>query len=236
MTGCKDCVPQRGERGLQGPPGPAGADGQGLGPQGPQGVQGPIGPEGPQGIQGIQGVPGSGVAKFNFYEEVVSQVNVGDTGDTYHFPPGYQILSYTNTTLAPITILVTGSYNVILDENNSDDVSSKVDGALIKTVSGVDTILWENIGPVFFAISLFDGPSGSDTINTSTTAESVQTVPSANKVDVRFRSVDLAQNVSIMKKVILGVNETVSLKFKTKTLGDPSLLKKAQFFLQELDM
>ena len=39
-----------------------------------------------------------------------------------------------------------------------------------------------------------------------------------------------------MKKVILGVNETVSLKFKTKTLGDPSLLKKAQFFLQELDM
>ena len=115
-------------------------------------------------------------------------------------------------------------------------INPQVDGALIKTVSGVDTILWENIGPVFFAISLFDGPSGSDTINTSTTAESVQTVPSANKVDVRFRSVDLAQNVSIMKKVILGVNETVSLKFKTKTLGDPSLLKKAQFFLQELDM
>ena len=166
MSGCKDCVPQRGERGLQGPPGPAGADGQGLGPQGPQGVQGPIGPEGPQGIQGIQGVPGSGVAKFNFYEEVVSQVNVGDTGITYHFPPGYQILSYTNTTPAPITILVTGGYNVRLSDNNSNKIANKVDGALIKTISGVDTILWEDIGNAFMATSLYDGPLGADNLNT----------------------------------------------------------------------
>ena len=123
-----------------------------------------------------------------------------------------------------------------LSENNVQQLSNEVDGALILTVGGVDSVLWESKGRVILRSSLYDGVTTLDSINILSTPDTVQTVPNNNKVEVRYGLGLIDSNASIMSKLTLQVNETVSLKFKTKTLGDISVLTKAQFFLQELDM
>lgn len=212
-NGCDKCQcgNTKGERGLQGV----------------KGLQGETGPAGPAG--------GGIVNRVSFYNELVSQVEVGDTGANYHFPPGYEILSWTNTTGSPIILHVMANYNTRLEYNNTNELKNEVDGAIIQTILGVDTVLWESLGTKFLTHSLYGGPTASDFVNTST-AETVQTVPTSNLVDVRFGSAKLDDNISIMKKLTLQNNETISLKFKTKALGDRSTLLKAQFFLQQLDM
>lgn len=213
-NGCDRCQcggNTKGERGLQGL----------------QGLQGETGPAGPAG--------GGIVNRVSFYNEFVGQVEVGATGVNYHFPPGYEVLSWTNVTGSPIILHVMGTYNTRLQENNINDVKNEVDGAIVQTILGVDTVLWESLGASILTQSLYDGPTASDFVNTST-PETVQTVPSGNLVDARFGSAFMDENISIMKKLTLQNNETISLKFKTKVLGDPSTLLKAQFFLQQLDM
>lgn len=233
MSGCKDCVPQRGERGLQGPPGPAGADGQGLGPQGPQGIQGPIGPEGPQGIQGIQGVPGSGVAKFNFFEEVSVQEAVDQA--VFYQPPGYEVLTYTNTSGVAQILIAHATAEAVMNINNAQDIANYVEMALVKTISGVDSYTYISNMKVDLRIGIFDDVSpGTPLTLVSPLAPRQVTTDEANPVEVRFGQGLLHQTGTAMKKVTLQNGESISVKFKNK--GSAMRLDSAQFFLQELDM
>ena len=121
-SNCKPCGSTKGERGLQGL----------------TGAQGEPGPAGPAG--------GGIVNKISVYTEFIGQVQVGDTGIIYHHPPGYEVLSWTNTTGAAIILHVMGTYNIRLQNNNTNSGNNEVDGAIVQTIGGSDTILWESLG------------------------------------------------------------------------------------------
>lgn len=188
------------------------------------------------GATGATGAAGAGGAKINFYAEFSNQISVS-TGlpdpAVYHHPTGYGVLTYTNSTGLTKDFIVHGSFDTITTATNADDYTSWVDGAIIKTVAAVDTVQWEHIGDSFVSASLLDGLLVTDLINISTANKllSVNTDP----VEFRFVTIRMPKNVSFFKKVTLNDGETVSLKFKTKSVATPSLLDKAQFFVLEID-
>ena len=216
MSGCKNCVPQRGERGLRGK----------------DGLQGEPGPAGPAG--------GGIISKINFYESVVQDVNVSENlpnPNVYDFPVGYTGLTWENTTDASKIMMVQGTWEQLLNVNNIDEMSNWVDGALILTsVGGSDSVLWESLGNLDIRGSLFDGPTINDTIKIGSIPDTVQSTPNNNQVEFRFGSCNIPQNKSIIAKITVQAGEKLSLKFKTKSIASPSLLNKAQIFGQELDM
>lgn len=177
--------------------------------------------------------------KINFYQEVIALVNV-DTDpvpntNVYHFPVGYSTLSYTNTSGSAKTFNVHASFEGGLPSSipNSDTVENYLDGAIIRTVVGVDTIEYESYGArVKFIANLFDGPSTTDVVDIST-AEQVLTSPGAIPVEFRFKELTTDKNVSIFKRLTLNNNESVSLKFKTTFAGSQAYVQKAQLLIQE---
>jgi hypothetical protein len=177
--------------------------------------------------------------KINFYQEVVALVDV-DTDpvpntDVYHFPVGYNTLTYTNTSGSTKTFNVHISYDSSLPSSipNSDTVENYLDGAIIKTVVGVDTIEYQSLAArTKFIANLFDGPSVTDIVDIST-AEQVLTSPGANPVEFRFRELATEKNVSFFKRLTLNNNESVSLKFKTAFAGQQAYVAKAQILIQE---
>ena len=187
---------------------------------------------GADGVDGVTPPP-----KINFYESYIADLQVADSlpdPSIYHFPPGYEILTYTNTTGVTKDFIVEVSYETLMQGGNVIDISNWVDGAIVKTVASVDSVVWENLTQWDFRISLYDGPTPSDTVNTAS-AEKVLTDPSGNAVESRIGAINLNKNNSFFAKVTLNDNETASLKFKTKDASAASRLIKAQFFIQELD-
>lgn len=177
--------------------------------------------------------------KINFYQEVVAVVNVDadpvPNTDVYHFPLGYNTLTYTNTSGSTKTFNIHASFDSALPSSipNSDTVLNYLDGAIIKTVVGVDTIEYESYGARSkFIANLFDGPSTTDVVDIGT-VEQVLTAPGANPVEFRFKELSTEKNVSIFKRLTLNNNETVSLKFKTTFAGQQAYVTKAQILIQE---
>lgn len=173
----------------------------------------------------------------NFYEEFIGDIQVSSglpNPAIYHFPTGYEILTYTNTSGVSKDYIVHVSYDILLNLNNSEDMSHWVDGAIVKTVGAVDTVQYESLGTMDMLVGLYDGPTVGDIININSIPDTVNTTPGNNPVEARFGSMVLPRNVSFFKKVTLLNGETVSLKFKTKDVTSESLLKKAQIFVNEL--
>jgi hypothetical protein len=234
--GCLDCPP--------GAAGPAGADGKtayelwiDAGNTGTvtDFLNGLVGPQGPAGTNGTNGVP---CAKINFYSEVSSVVHVKDSTPNptiYNFPAGYAVNTFTNTSGSTKKFIVHGSYETEADGANAVAVENVVDGAIIKTVSGVDSVQWESLGTTVLTSFLFDGPSSSDTITRNSIPDTVVTDPNRNAVETRFLLIKFPKNVAFFKSLTLNNNETVSLKFKTKDASAPSKLLKAQMFVLEID-
>ena len=182
--------------------------------------------------------------KLNFYEEVIGEVQVALSAvpsvSTYHFPTGYNVLSYTNTSGVAKTFAVHVSYEVANTSGMSiflqnDEIANWVDGAIIKTVLAVDTIEYECYGGrVEILGSIYDSPAPIPSAVNLTTAEKVITNISLTPVEFRFGSGLSANTLSIFKMVTLNNNESVSLKFKTLSNTTNSILFKAQIFIQEL--
>jgi hypothetical protein len=237
---CNECVPKRGDRGLRGP--------QGI--QGEQGEQGPQGPSGPSGfpnqavVVGIDDIVVTnntvglvttytvGRPKEFFYDEVVSTVNVDNGTWTYYFPLGYTGLTYTNGTLVAKTYLVQVSYDAApaLGTNIAAH-GNWVEGAIIKTVLGVDTTQWESDGHMIISSNLYNGPLAGDVVDAGTTDYVVDNLE--NHVEVRFTSIIIPSNTAFFKYLTLNPGESVSLQFKAKN-GNSGFLKKAQLVVQEL--
>ena len=180
---------------------------------------------------------GAPAAKENFYEEFIGDVQV-NTGlpnpAVYHFPTGYEILTYTNTSGVSKDYIVNVSYDVSMNASNTEDPSHWVDGAIVKTVGAVDSVLYESLGSTDMLVALYDGPTVGDIINIDSIPDTVNTTPGNNPVEVRFGNILKPRNISFFKKVTLADGETVSLKFKTKDVSSESLLRKAQIFVNEL--
>ena len=194
-----------------------------------------VGATGPAGADGAPGVPNP---KINFYEEVISTVEVGDglpDPTVYHFPTGYGTLTYTNSTGVSRDYLVTVSYDTQLNDGGSD-LYHVVDGAIIKTVGAVDSAEYENLGETVISASLYDGATDLDIVNIGT-AETINTTPSGNPSEFRFRddNIKIPFNVSFFKKITLDDTDSVSLKFKVPKASENSTLLQAQIFVLELD-
>jgi len=221
MSGCKNGCDRcscgssaKGERGL-------------TGPQGPQGEPGPAGPTG----AGI-------VNKFNFFDEHTDDQPI-DQVNFYH-PAGYDILSWTNNTGAQIILIAQGvaqsAYDLGLEE--SDDVGTDVEMAIVKTVAAVDSfsyyhaMKWDLRGGNFDA--LYVAPiAGIPLRIASPPAPRKISTDEDNPTEFRFGQAVLNLCGTVMKKVTLQDGETVSLKFRSK--GSGSILRSAQLFLQQLD-
>lgn len=176
------------------------------------------------------------VAKENFYVEAISDIKLSSdpafTNMTYFQPTGYTTLTYTNTSGAEKDYIVNVSY-----ESNTPDfvlaedvIFNHVDGAIVKTVSAVDTVQYESIGETNILPALYD--SLGVEINLTSTDQVL--TDATNPVVVRIKEGTLPRNVAFFKKVTLKNNESVSLKFRCRS-GEDSLLQKAQMFVNEID-
>jgi hypothetical protein len=195
---------------------------------GKKGDPGSIGPIGPTPVV---------AAKLNFYEEKISAVNVKDMAspNIYGFPTGYNTLTYTNTSGVSKDFIVHAAYDHKAEINsNNQKIENWVDGAIVKTVSAVDTVEYGNVDRIDVEASLFDGLLVGDAINIATPAPNNVTTAAPNPVEFRFITYEHAKNVAMFKKVTLLNGESVSLKFKTKDNTTPSQLLRAQIFVQEL--
>jgi hypothetical protein len=173
-----------------------------------------------------------GRPKEFFYDEVVSTVNVDNGTWAYYFPLGYTGLTYTNGTLVAKTYLVQVSYDTApAPGTNIQSHNNWVEGAIIKTILGVDTPQWESDGHMIIASSLYKGPLPGDIVNSVSTAFVVD--DSGNHVEVRFNSILIPSNTAFFKYLTLAPGESVSLQFKAKS-GNIGYLKRAQFVVQEM--
>jgi hypothetical protein len=178
--------------------------------------------------------------KISFYQEAQGLVNVlldpVPDSSQYHFPIGYNALTYTNTTGVSKTYSVHVSYIGVVgftDVVNSSTFLNQLDGAIITTSFAIDTIAYESIGArVSLSGSLFDGPNTTDFVNTTTT-ETVVTTPGTSPVEFRFLDGNATRHVSFFKLITISNGESISLKFKSDGINN-AYISQAQLLVQEL--
>tara|TARA_R110000868_G_scaffold5681_6_gene33618 strand:- start:16172 stop:16822 length:651 start_codon:yes stop_codon:yes gene_type:complete len=209
-SNCKPCGSTKGERGLQGL----------------TGAQGEPGPAGPAG--------GGIVNKINFFEELTSLVVVNQPN--FYSPTGYEILSYTNTTGNPLIFAVNATFQALMNLSNSDDASNQIEASLVHTnAAAVETYTHICDLNVDFRGGLFDeAVPGNTVIRIATPGGTRRVLTEAGlPVEFRFGQAYLKQSGSLLKKVTLLNNETITLMFKNK--GANNNLSSGQIFGVELD-
>jgi hypothetical protein len=174
------------------------------------------------------------------YNEAIGSINVDDdpvpNTAVFHFPLGYNSLTYTNTTGVTKDYIVNVSFDTEIPTITATPVSifNLIAGGIITTALGIDTIEWESsAASTQHGVSLFDGPTITDIVDITTT-EKVQTVPGVLDVEARFKIFSAAKNVSCFKRLTLNNNESVSLKFKTLIAGYEAYVVQAQIYVQEI--
>jgi hypothetical protein len=180
----------------------------------------------------------STIAKDIAYFQNVQTVAINTVPEpnVYNFPSvGYATLTYTNNTSSTKVYKVYGSYdsNFSTVSPNNTSLENWVDGAIIKTVSLSDTVLWQSLGTTVLSGFLFWGPSSSQTIGSGTPTHLLIDDQGSN-VQFRFLNGSMPRNVSFFQLVTLNAGETVSLKFKTKDGSSAANLLAAQFMVEEV--
>jgi len=136
---------------------------------------------------------------IEYYQSTTSVlVSSSPTPSVYNFPaPSYQTLKYTNTDTSFKLFKVHGSYETIPVpfSINGQAIENWVDGAIVKTVSGVDTVLYESLGTTALSGFLLDGSTVNNVISIATT-DKVLTV-AGDPVEFRFLNGSLPRNVSV---------------------------------------
>lgn len=177
-------------------------------------------------------------AKEFFYDDNVENVNIQTvpTPSVYSFPSvGYSTLTYTNPSLVAKNYKVWVSYDTVTLPStvNSSNISNWVDGAIIKTVGFIDTVMYQNLSRPLLSGSLLDGANTNDIVNRSSIAPDQVLTTAGNTVEFRFLSGQLTFNSSFFYYITLNPGETVSLKFKTKDITSPGWLLQAQMMVEE---
>jgi hypothetical protein len=178
-------------------------------------------------------------AKEFFYDDNVETVSLNSvpTPSVYSFPNvNYSALTYTNPSLVTKNYKVWVSYNTITAPAtaNSSNITNWVDGAIIKTVGAIDTIMYQSLGRTLLSGSLMDGPNAGDTVNRSSTAPDQVLTTAGNTVEFRFLNGQIPSSTSFFYYITLNAGEKVSLKFKTKDVTSPSVLTQAQIMVEEI--
>lgn len=178
-------------------------------------------------------------AKEFFYDDNVESVNIQTipTPSVYSFPTvGYSSLTYTNSGLTPKNYKVWVSYDTVSlpTSVNNSNISNWVDGAIIKTVGVIDTVMYQNFARPLLSGSLLDGPNTNDIVNRTSIAPDQVLTTAGNTVEFRFLSGQLTFNSSFFYYITLNAGEKVSLKFKTKDITSPAWLIQAQMMVEQI--
>lgn len=178
-------------------------------------------------------------AKEFFYDDNVQTVSLNSvpTPSVYSFPNvNYSALTYTNPSLVTKNYKVWVSYDTITAPAtaNSSNITNWVDGAIIKTVGAIDTVMYQSLGRTLLSGSLMDGPAVGDTVNRASTAPDQVLTTAGNTVEFRFLNGQIPSSTSFFYYITLNAGETVSLKFKTKDVTSPSVLTQAQIMVEEI--
>jgi hypothetical protein len=178
-------------------------------------------------------------AKEFFYDDNVQTVSLNSlpTPSVYSFPNvNYSALTYTNPSLVTKNYKVWVSYDTITAPAtaNSSNITNWVDGAIIKTVGAIDTIMYQSLGRTLLSGSLMDGPNVGDTVNRASIAPDQVLTTAGNTVEFRFLNGQIPSSTSFFYYITLNAGETVSLKFKTKDVTSPSVLTQAQMLVEEI--
>ena len=179
------------------------------------------------------------VAKEFFYDDNIQTININTvpTPSVYSFPSvNYSALTYTNPSLIAKNYKVWVSYDSIIQPllANSSNISNWVDGAIIKTVAAIDTMMYQSLGRTFLSGSLMDGLTVSDTVNRSSLAPNQVLTTAGATVEFRFLNGQIPSNTSFFYYITLNAGETVSLKFKTKYVTSNAWLTQAQMMVEEI--
>jgi hypothetical protein len=178
-------------------------------------------------------------AKEFFYDDNVETININTaaTPGVYSFPNvNYSALSYTNAGPAAKNYKVWVSYNTITlpATANSSNIANWVDGAIIKTVGFIDTVMYQSLGTTLLSGSLMDGPNATDTVNRSSSPPDRVLTTAGTPVEFRFLNGQIPSNVSFFYYITLNAGETVSLKFKTKDATSAAWLLQAQMMVEQI--
>jgi hypothetical protein len=179
--------------------------------------------------------------KLNFYQEANGLVNVTidpvPDSTIYHFPVGYNALTYTNTSGVSKNFVVHASYDGTIGLTslvNTASIENALDGAIVTTSFAVDTVQYESVAArVNLTGHIFDGATTGDIVNIAS-VEQVLTTPGGLPTEFRFLNVDGNRNVSFFKIITLANGESVSLKFRTANAAQNAFLIKAQLLVTEL--
>ena len=186
-------------------------------------------------VAGVTTYTVSKAPKDKSYNAVVSTVDLtlSGTPTVYHFPAGYNTLTHINSTGVTQDYEVHVSFDSGVTLNNEALVDNWIDGAIVKTVLGVDSVIHESIsGQALLDVSLFDGAAVGDVINIASAPDTVNTTPGNNPVETRFVSAKLINNSSFFAVVNLNAGESVSLKFKTDASANNAFLNRAQLLVK----
>jgi hypothetical protein len=178
-------------------------------------------------------------AKEFFYDDNVQTINLnsGSTPSVYSFPNvNYSALTYTNPSLVAKNYKVWVSYDSITQplSANSSNIANWVDGAIIKTVGAIDTVMYQSLGRTLLSGSLMDGAAVGDTVNRASSAPDQVLTTAGNTVEFRFLNGQIPSSTSFFYYITLNAGETVSLKFKTKDVTSAAWLTQAQMMVEEI--
>lgn len=178
-------------------------------------------------------------AKEFFYDDNVQTVSLNSvpTPSVYSFPNvNYSALTYTNPSLVTKNYKVWVSYDTITAPAtaNSSNITNWVDGAIIKTVGTIDTVMYQSLGLTLLSGSLMDGPNVGDTVTRASVAPDQVLTTAGNTVEFRFLNGQIPSSTSFFYYITLNAGETVSLKFKTKDVTSPSVLRQAQIMVEQI--
>ena len=148
--------------------------------------------------------------KINFYQEALGLVDVSldpvVDQTIYHFPIGYNGLTYTNTSGVTKSFAVHASFDSVIGATtliNTSNVKNYLAGAIISTAFAVDTIQYESEGAWTEVVgALFDGPGPADLVGIGT-LEQVITLANGESVSLKFRTTAIAEPANILKAQIL---------------------------------
>jgi hypothetical protein len=188
-------------------------------------------------VSGVQTFVVSRPKEF-YYAETTTPVNIATNPvpSAWDFGPdvSYEDLEYTNTTGATKNFIVRVSFDTYtVAQENRQAIENIVDGGIIKTVGGVDTVQYFSKSDIDISGYIFDGPNVGDIVVRISTPPDNLLAENTNPVEFRFSNATYNHNSSFFKYVTLQDGESVSLKFRAKDASSPGWVRKAQIIVEE---
>lgn len=181
-----------------------------------------------------------GRPKEFFYDDVLltQPLTLADPNfipNDFYKPTGYTSLSYINPTGVTKTYKVFAGFDSSMSDGfaATNDIGSDVTGGIIKTVSAVDTLVWQKSATFDLSANLYWGTLPFQVINSGTPVHLLQDNQGSD-LTFKFANTFIPLGATFFNVVTLNPGEEVSLQFKTKESNNDSILRWAQLMVEEI--